>query len=103
MMTAANTLQIFKSYRENLSSLARRQDFCKCIRDINSLRVIGKRIEAEKSAASRSSRVSEGRASRQRAWILKNAGRSGVVEAALIDRRHGKALLPRSVDELSFD
>src|SRR5205807_549069 len=102
-MTAANALQIFKSCRETFSALARRQDFGKCIGAIDSLRVIGKRIEAEKSAASRSSRVSEGRTPRQRAWILKNAGRSRVVEAALIDRRHSKTLLPRGVDRLSFN
>src|SRR5438105_14912603 len=102
-MTAANAIQIFNSRREDLPSLARGQNFGKCVHAINALRVVGKRIKAEKSAASRSRWVSEGRASRQRAWILKNAGRSRVIEATLIDRRHGKALLPRGVDELPFN
>src|SRR2546430_6661676 len=102
MVTAANAGLIFEPGGKDFRSRARQQSLGERVRAVDALRVIRKWIKTEKSAASRSRRVSEGRAARHRAWILKNSRRARVIETALIDRRHGKTLLSCRVDELAF-
>ena len=101
-MASMDALEIFESAGKNLSLRAGRQDLSKCIRAVDSVRIICKRVETEDGVTSARGGKSDHGAGTDRARVLEDARRAAVVKAALIDGGNGKTLFLGSVDDLAF-
>src|SRR5436309_8394501 len=101
-MAAVNPLEIFEARGEHFSLCAGGQDLSKCIRAIDSVRIICKRVKTEDGVTSARGGKSDHCTGTDRAGVLKDARRAAVVKAALIDGGNGKTLFLGSVDDLAF-